>query len=62
MPRRRPEPHLRLWELHLVTLGAPSEREHWLAGYSDLGQTDLTLDVLRGRRDAFLAAALGRAG
>ena len=55
-------PRLAFWELHVVTLGALSELDHWLAGYRDLGRTDLTLDALETRRDAFLAAALTRTG
>ena len=43
-----PVPHLGFWELHVVTQGALSELDHWLAGYRDLGRTDLTAGRPRG--------------
>jgi aminoglycoside phosphotransferase (APT) family kinase protein len=33
----------------------------WVAGYHDLGRTDLTVDLVRARLRAFIADALGRA-
>ena len=56
-----PVPNLFFWDLHVAAMGALSELDHWLAGYHDLGRTDLTLDVVCARRDAFIASALARA-
>jgi aminoglycoside phosphotransferase (APT) family kinase protein len=56
-----PAPNLWFWDLHVATTGAFSGLDHWLEGYRDLGRTDLTMDVLRARRDAFIASALSRA-
>lgn len=40
---------------------ALSELARWLAGYRDLGRTDLTLDLVCARRDAFIVSALAHA-
>ena len=56
-----PVPNLFFWDLHVAAIGALSDLDHWLAGYRDLGRTDLTLDEVCARRDAFIALALARA-
>jgi len=56
-----PVPNLFFWDLHVAAIGALSDLDHWLAGYHDLGRTDLTLDAVCARRDAFIASALARA-
>jgi hypothetical protein len=55
-----PVPNLFFWDLHVAAMGALSELDHWLAGRRDLGRTDLTLDGVCARRDAFIASALTR--
>ena len=56
-----PVSDLFFWELHVAVMGALSDLHQWLAGYRDLGRTDLTIDAVSARRDAFIASALARA-
>lgn len=56
-----PAPNLAWWDV-VAGLATPCDPRHWLPAFHGQGRTDVTAELLRTRRDAYLARALDALG